>query len=744
MSDGGTGLASSPIAIPADTADYVHLRNGGTSVLLRFGSAGLPAVLHWGEDLGSVGQDELNSIDQAGQPPVPFSAPEAVTPLTLLPTEADGYTGSPGLIAEPDGRSWLPALATTGWDSGRDAAGVAWCSARSRDSLLDIEVTSELALDAHGVLRVRHAVLNRSAGPLRLHRLAAVLPVPDEAQEVLDLAGRWCRERVPQRQALRFGTWLRESRHGRPGHDSATAVVAGTPGFGNRSGRVWAVHSAWSGNSSYWLERSSRHPAVLGTAELLAPGEVQLGPGDRYEAPWALAVFSDRGLDGIADKLHAMLRATSDRARSPRPVSLNTWEAVYFRQSMDVLGSLADAAARVGVERFVVDDGWFRGRVDDSRGLGDWFVDETTWPEGLGPLVERVTRLGMRFGLWVEPEGVNPDSGLAREHPEWISTSRPGHLPPGWRHEQVLDLTNPGAFQYVLRRLDSLLTEYPITYLKWDYNRDHFDGGANGHPTVRAQTLALYRLLDEITTRHPGVEIESCASGGARVDLGIARWADRFWASDTIDPVERVDIQRWTNLLLPLERIGTHLGAATAHTTGRTASLSFRLAVATFGHFGIEADIGGLPEAELEEIRRYVGWYKTWRSLLHSGTSYNEDHPDTSQRVYGVVSQDRAAALVACVQLTATAFEIPHRLRLHVLDDDMSYRVRVADVPGPAPFGAAPPTWLRTGEVLLTGRSLRISGLQLPVLLPASALLLEVRASTASGSGAGHGPSLTA
>jgi alpha-galactosidase len=491
---------------------------------------------------------------------------------------------------------------------------------------------------------------------------------------------------------------------------------------------VWALHSAWSGNSAHWLERTPRHPAVLAAAELLAPGEVQLATGDRYEAPWALAVFSDRGLDGIAEQLHAMLRATSDRARSPRPVSLNTWEAVYFNHSIEVLGPLADAAARVGVERFVVDDGWFRGRLDDSRGVGDWFVDDVKWPGGLRPLVDRVTRLGLQFGLWVEPEAVNSDSDLAREHPEWISTSRPGHRPPGWRHEQVLDLTNPDAFAYVLGRLDALLTEYPITYLKWDYNRDHFGGGRDGHPTVRAQTLALYRLFDEITARHPRVEIESCASGGARVDLGIARWADRFWASDTIDPVERVDIQRWTNLILPLERIGTHLGAATAHTTGRTTSLAFRLAVATFGHFGIEADLGKLPDTDLEEIRRYVDWYKAWRPLLHSGIAFNEDHPDPSLRVHGVVSHDRSAALVACEQVTATAFEIPRRLRLHALDDDVVYNVRVADIPGPPPFGFAPPAWLRAGQAQLSGRSVRITGLQLPILLPESALVLELHA----------------
>lgn len=733
MSDATVPLTSSPIAIAEQTYEYVHLRRAGTSLVLRRADNRLPEVVHWGEDLGSLSDGQLSEMGRALEAPVPFSSPEAVVRLTLLPSEADAYTGVPGLVVQSDGPSWLPSLVTTSWTCGTDELGGAFCVVDSRDPLLDVEVHTEIVLDVHGVLWLRHTLLNRAPNRVRVQRLAAVLPVPDEVGEALDLAGRWCRERIPQRQDLRFGTWLRESRHGRPGHDAATALIAGTRGFGNRSGRVWAMHSAWSGNSTYWLERSPRYPAVLGAAELLAPGEVQLDAGDAYQAPWAVAAFSDQGLDGVSEKFHAMLRAGSTRAAAPRPVTLNTWEAVYFNQSLEVLTGLADAAATVGVERFVIDDGWFRGRRDDARGVGDWFVDSEKWPDGLAPIIDRVKGHGMQFGLWVEPEGVNPDSDLARQHPDWMSTSRAGHLPPAWRHEQVLDLTRSEAFDYVLERLDALLSEYPISYLKWDYNRDHFDGGNDGQPSVRRQTLALYRLLDELTSRHPDVEIEICASGGGRVDLGIAPWADRFWASDTIDPVERVDIQRWTNLLVPLERIGTHLGAEVAHTTGRANSLAFRLAVATFGHFGIETDLSTLDEAQLADIGGYIDWYKARRALLHSGVAFNEDHPDRSLRVQGVVSPDRTAGLVGCFQLTATDFEIPRRLRLHALDDDALYRVVVAPIPGPAQFGAAPPAWMRTGQLELTGRALRISGVQLPILLPASALLIELQAARGAG-----------
>ena len=208
----------------------------------------------------------------------------------------------------------------------------------------------------------------------------------------------------------------------------------------------------------------------------------------------------------------------------------------------------------MGIERFVLDDGWFTGRRDDTRGLGDWEVDTDVWPDGLHPLVNKVQSLGMEFGLWVEPEMVNPDSDLARAHPDWILRGRTA-LPPSARQQQVLDLANPEAYRHIADRLHALLNEYPIAYLKWDHNRDLVDAGSGpgGTPRVSEHTHALYRLLDELKAAHPGVEIESCASGGSRVDLGILERTDRVWTSDTLDPLERLDIQRHTSLVVAPE-----------------------------------------------------------------------------------------------------------------------------------------------------------------------------------------------
>ena len=233
-------------------------------------------------------------------------------------------------------------------------------------------------------------------------------------------------------------------------------------------------------------------------------------------------------------------------------MTLNTWEAVYFDHRLEPLVELAEKAAAIGVERFVLDDGWFGSRRDDHAGLGDWWVSPEVWPQGLHPLVDRVTQLGMQFGLWVEPEMVNLDSDIARAHPEWVMATG-GRTPVPSRHQQVLNLGIPECYAHIRDALFAILAEYDIAYLKWDHNRDLVDAGSHpdGRPGVHAHTLAVYRLLDELRAAHPRLEIESCYSGGGRVDLGILQRTDRVWVSDCIDPHERQMMQRWTAQLLP-------------------------------------------------------------------------------------------------------------------------------------------------------------------------------------------------
>jgi alpha-galactosidase len=493
---------------------------------------------------------------------------------------------------------------------------------------------------------------------------------------------------------------------------------------------VWAVHLGWSGDAAYAAERGPAGFAQLGAAELLTPGEVALAPGETYAAPPLYAVHSAAGLDGVAAAFHRLLRARPSHPRSPRPVVLNTWEAVYFDHDLERLRRLADVAASVGVERFVLDDGWFGGRRDDRSGLGDWYVSPDTWPDGPAPLVDHVTGLGMQFGLWVEPEMVNPDSELHRAHPDWVPAVA-GRRPLPWRHQQVLDLANPAAWEHVLGRLDALLGAHDIGYLKWDHNRDLVDAAHGGRAGVRAQTLAAYALLDELRRRHPGVEVESCASGGGRVDLRILARTDRVWPSDTIDALDRQSIQRWTAQLVPPELVGAHVGPPRAHLTGRAHHLSFRLATALFWHLGIEWDLTAASPAELADLAAGVAFHKQVRGLLHGGDVVRADHPDPAALVHGCVAPDRGEALFAYVQLATPGPEVPAPMRLPGLADDARYRV--VPVPlagGPQVLQARPPAWLAAGGAVLSGRVLAAVGLAPPVLRPEQALVLHLTATT--------------
>ena len=310
-----------------------------------------------------------------------------------------------------------------------------------------------------------------------------------------------------------------------------------------------------------WAESEPDGTRALGAAELLAPGEISLAAGDSYTTPTVVAAYSAAGLDGISDRFHRQLRARATHPSTPRPAVLNTWEAVYFDQNLAGLSTLADAAAAAGLERFVLDDGWFGGRRDDTTSLGDWTVSSDVWPDGLTPLIDHVTGLGLQFGLWVEPEMINADSDLYRAHPDWV-LGPAGRLGPEARHQHVLDLANPDAWQHIHDALQTLLAENDIAYLKWDHNRDLVEATHAGRAGVHVQTAAVYRLFDALKAAHPGLEIESCSSGGARVDLGVLARTDRVWASDCNDALERQQIQRWTNLLLPLELIGIARRAA--------------------------------------------------------------------------------------------------------------------------------------------------------------------------------------
>ena len=571
-------------------------------------------------------------------------------------------------------------------------------------------------------MRVRHVLTNTAAQPYLVEELSVLVPVPDRVSEQLDCTGRHTHERVPQRREIASGVWLREGRGGRPGFESPTLLVAGTAGFGFRQGEVWAVHVGWSGNARYLLERRPSGFTVLGAGELLLPGEVVLLQSDTYATPWVYLVSSRDGLDGLSRQLHTFQRSLPAHPNSPRPVTLNTWEAVYFDHDLGTLESLAERAAAIGAERFVLDDGWFGSRRDPKAGLGDWVVSADAWPRGLHPLVAKVQTLGMQFGIWFEPEMVNPDSELYRHHPDWI-LSTGGRVPMTQRHQFVLDLSRDDVRDHLLGQLDAVLSEYPIDYVKWDHNRDLVDAGgarAAGAAVVHAHTLGYYSLLDELRRRHPGVEWESCASGGARIDLGVIERVQRFWTSDLTDPLGRQLLQRWTQLLIAPEYLGAHVCAPVNHTTGRTTSLDFRAATAFFLAMGVEWDLTRASAAELDRLGRWIALHKQHRPLLHRGESVRVDLAEPLVLIHGVVAADRSAAIFAYVQLDDLVTAPPPFL-LAGLDPRRRYQVtRVHPDPGDG-------AW-RADGLELSGQVLHAVGLPAPPRRPMSADIVHLRA----------------
>lgn len=732
MSDSSTTPLAAPAGAVPDT--FVHLHASGVSLVLDVTEQRLPAIVHWGAGLGSQSLDDVVALALAAVEPSSGNVVDAAVRVGILPEHHAGWEGKPGIVGHREGTSWSPRFTLEGIeldgspvaDGGLVETGAALLVFHAQDREAALGLVLEVELLQSGLLRARAEVRNEASGTYTVGDVNLAFPVPARAREVLDFAGRWSRERVPQRHDLVVGIHEREGRKGRTGPDAATVLSVGIPGFEFSSGEVWGVHVGFSGNHRHYAEQLSAGAQVIGGGELLLPGEVRLAEGESYRTPWVFGAYGD-GLDAQAHRFHRFLRARESHPTRPRPVTLNVWEAVYFDHDVPRLLDLADRAAALGVERFVLDDGWFLGRRDDTSGLGDWTVDRDVWPDGLGPLVDRVTGLGMEFGLWFEPEMVNEDSELARAHPEWIMQTG-GRLPIRGRNQQVLNIGIPEAYDHVLDAMSDILSAHDIAYIKWDHNRDLIDAGTapTGVAGVHEQTLATYRLMDELKRRFPALEIESCSSGGARVDLGVIERTDRVWVSDCIDPLERQQMMRWTMQLMPAELLGSHIGATVNHTTGRTHELSFRAATALFGHFGIEWDLAKATDSENADLAEWIDVYKTHRALLHSGDMMRADTIDPAFQVYGAIAEDKSEALIFLAFLDRPTISPRGRFTIPGLHPEKRYRVAPVTV-GTPDHGRADPAWYGDGSgVVLSGRALDSAGLHLPGSFPERVVMYRI------------------
>jgi alpha-galactosidase len=681
---------------------------------------GVPSLLYYGARLAAIGEHELASFDRHEAP----ASPEKEPTIALLPDVTSGFLGNLGLAADT-AEGWQIHPRLTSVELTEDGLClVAHCSTTG------LRVTYELALDqTTGVLKLQCAVANTSEARLSLHQCAITQALPQHLERVLGFEGRWGLEFRQHNHSISTGTYLRENRNGRSSHHCPPALMVTTDHCTESTGEIIAFHLGWSGNHQMRVEQLSdgRRYAQLG--ERFEPLELILEPGQSYQSPSVYCVHSNQGLNACRQRWHAFTRKAfapvAAMAARPRPVQINTWETRYFDIDESNMIALIEQSARLGIERFVLDDGWFAGRNDDRSSLGDWRVDKDKFPNRLTPLIETCHRHNMTFGLWVEPEMVSPDSELYRAHPDWVlqHKNRESILA---RHQQVLDLSRVEVFEYLLSAISKLLIENDIAYLKWDMNRDVHQAGTHvGAHAHHRQTRAVYRLMSQVKSAFPNVEIESCASGGGRVDSGVLNYASRFWPSDSNDALDRISIQYGVSSLIPPETMGSHIGPEECHLTGRRHSIAFRGGVAFWGHLGIEMDISSLSEIDQTSLASLIELHKYHRSLLHSGDSLRIDRCD-SDSAWGVVTPNGLEGLFALAKLKSDTTVFPAPYRFLGLRADSDYRLSLIWQSDRSRHIKAHQEMIEAAT--FRGDFLMEAGLTLPIMKPESILIYHLAA----------------
>ena len=677
------------------------------TLVLATPSDGLPLCTYWGPRLPD--DADLAAIAQAAEVDITGGMLDALPALTLCPQTAHAFPGQPGLVLrQPDGTPLRPVFTKAGTKRS-DALTLSYTD-EDRGLTLTFRFSPD---EATGVITATTTL--DSETPVLCDWLAApVLPGPQLADEVLTFAGRWCDEFQPVRTQWGPGILARDNRTGRTGHEHVPLLYLPGRGCTNTRGEAHALHYGWPGGHRMLAEElpDGRRQIQFGHASLSDPR-----PATRFETAPLLLAFSDTGLNGCAVAFQRHLRdriVTWPKPDTPRPVHYNCWEAIYFDHSLDALTAIADRAAALGAERFVLDDGWFRGRNDDTTSLGDWTVDPVKWPDGLTPLIDHVQSLGLTFGLWFEPEMVNADSDLARAHPDWILG--PVDQPLG-RGQYVLDMANADLRDHLFAQISTLLDAHQIEYIKWDHNRVLPFNDA-------AQTRGTLDLLARLRDAHPGVEIESCASGGGRIDAGILTQTQRVWLSDSNDALTRLRIQHDAALLLPGCVTGSHVGPRTCHTTGRVHSISFRAWVAAQRHMGFEMDPRELTEAEAATLTRVTSWYKQNRDWLRTADILRLDSADPSMIAEQHLSSDGTRFVVFAGHAGTSTQISPRPLRLTGLERGATYTIDLANRDDISGLSRGTPA-LKSGPLTLSGQQLMSHGIALPYALPDSMWIIE-------------------
>ncbi len=703
----------------SNTPAYYRL-DGAASSLLLSNHTQVPAVAWLGDRLEADvdGAMLANHEDSA----LAFANLDARAPLDIFPQLSTGYMGSPALAGYRQNAPVAHSFSTKHIEQTGQLLVVVLEDVKSQ-----LEVVQKIALDSKSdVCTVSTSLKNAGSTDYRVDWLAsATLPLPNHFSDCISQHGRWGLENQSYRRAIGPGRIDISNQHGRTGHEHGPNLICASADLSVDHGDALFVHLGWSGNYSFRIERLHDGTAYLQCGVLLGPGEEVVAPGAVLTCPTAYFTIG-HGLNQCTQRFHSFARQHILPAwtRTPRPIHANSWEALYFDLNDNDLKALVDAAATIGAERFVLDDGWFPARRTDEAGLGDWTVDKHVFPHGLTPLVEHVRSHNMQFGLWFEPEMVNPDSDLFRKHPEWV-LHYAGIETPLARGQLVLDVAREDVSNYLFNCISSLVSEYSIDYIKWDMNRDLVLPGDGLSPRSSKQPQAVYALMQRLIDTHPTLQIESCSSGGARTDFGVLKQTGRVWTSDNIDPIARGTIQQGFARFFPPEVMGAHVGHKEAHLTGRSTNLHTRAIIALQGQFGFELDARVLNKDDVTTLHHYTQLYKQHRSWLSNAIYWQLPTSDNLLLASGLVSTSGEDALFSILLLDSLKTTRPGCQRLRGLAKTQRYRVSLAssNIDQLDPFNKAMPAWCRN-SIVSSGELIMNIGIPLPVMPPQSAILV--------------------
>jgi alpha-galactosidase len=680
------------------TARQFHLRNDHVSYVLRIHESGVPGALYFGPALAAgrsyrhLPPGEFRGFSNRVGEPIPLDVPTPGSGDFRVPAlVVEGADGSTVLeLAYREhrivaGKPPIPGLPAT-YAEADDEAQTLELLLADEPSGLEVRLQYTIFRDLPAIARSARI---RNGGRARARvttAMSASLDLPDAGWELVQLSGAWARECQVRTRRLVAGRQSVGSIRGASSHHHNPFVVLRRPATTEAQGEAIGLSLVYSGN---FLAEAEVDPYQTARVRIGINPEGfawALEPGEEFATPEAVLVHSDRGLGAMSDAYHRLYRDRLARGSwrdRPRPVLLNNWEGTYFDFTEDRLVAIAEVARDLGIELFVLDDGWFGARDDDTTSLGDWVVDRRKLPNGIDGLARRIVDLGLGFGLWIEPEMVSARSNLFEAHPEW-AIGVPGRARTESRQQLVLDMSRPEVVDHLFGALSAVLGSAPISYVKWDMNRNITEPWSAGLPADRQgelfhrYILGVYELYRRLTDAFPDILFESCAGGGGRFDPGMLAFAPQAWTSDNTDAVERLSIQWGTSLAYPLSSMSAHVSAVPNHQVGRITPLATRAAVAFFGVFGYELDSTALTKEERREVADQVAFYKRHRDVLQRGRFVRLVGPfdgDGNETAWMAVSPDARHAVVGWYQVLNRPAPGPGRLRLRGLDPSVTYRV---------------------------------------------------------------------